>query len=354
MYDKWEHEPPATLLNAYNGTGAPTDTYTAATSAPISSTHNPPPSSNATSNNPAEYPTTAQLPTYTYLQTLRRDFDDGIPSAIALMRELGNYTQECLHEQEEWKADRRAEIRLNHNITYPKRDYLAPPRSWDTAEQPGHGLPDRIEASCPLRPGLKRRHYRNARSPRYRISQPRPPREPRPLPEPERPYPSKVGDTAPYAPPSTGTLNIRRYGNNNTAPHLTARSCPPPWPNKYPNQNQHQNQHNGKYTLARNTTGQRPPPQPNIPTPSAILSIANSRPPPWPNQLPQPCCHHNCHHHRANHPISLTPPARPPPWPIIPRHLEQTLHNHRNAKRRIKRRAKAESRRISDTDKVSI
>jgi hypothetical protein len=277
----------------------PSPSYEIASGYPDSTSNSPPP------------PTPSS---YTYLETLRRDYENGIPSAIAYMQGLRDYTEECQHEQEEWSADRRAEIRQNHNITYPKRDYLAEPRSWGALDDPGHGLPTIIEGSRPLRPALKRRRYRNSRATNsratfYRTAQPRPP------PEPEE------GDVAPATPPHPITLRIghhnnkgadRRthYINSDTTPYSTSRSRPPPWPNKYRNRNQYQ--HNSKYTPARNTMGRRPPPWPIIPTPTPILSITN---------------------------------PRPPPWPII---SYQTIRNRRNAKRRLK----AKSRRTSD--KVSI
>jgi hypothetical protein len=130
-------------------------------------------------------------------------------------------------------------------------------------------------------------------------------------------------------------LNSTLYVNAPATPYPTSQLRPPPWPNKHLDQNRNQYQANGKYTLAKTTVGQRPPPRPNIQT-SPILSIANSHPPPWPN-----ICHCRRKHYS---PISSTPHARPPPWPIIPRHLDYTLHNRQNAKRRIKRQAKAKSR----------
>jgi hypothetical protein len=222
------------------------------------------------------------------------------------MQGLRDYTEECLHEQEEWKADKQEEMRNNPNITYPPRDHVPIPRSWSQIGT--QALPRIIEQSRPLGPALKRRHFRN-RTTRYHTSHPRPP------PEPEQPHPGKDSNTTPYTPPSPKTPDNGHYGNNdNTTPHSTTHSRPPPWPNKYPNRNQHQR--NSKYTPARNTMGQRPPPRPNIQlTPSPILSIAN---------------------------------PRPPPWPIIPHNLDRTLHNHRNAKRRVKHRVKAKSRIILD------
>jgi hypothetical protein len=68
-------------------------------------------------SNPPPLPTPSL---YTNLDALRCDFHNGIPGAIAYMQDLQEYTEECLYEHSEWKADERAEIRSNHNITYPK------------------------------------------------------------------------------------------------------------------------------------------------------------------------------------------------------------------------------------------
>jgi hypothetical protein len=75
----------------------------------------------------ADYPTAAPASHYTYLDTLRHDYHNGITSTVTYMQDLQEYTEGCLHEHAEWKADERAEIRQNHNIAYPKRDYLVRP-----------------------------------------------------------------------------------------------------------------------------------------------------------------------------------------------------------------------------------
>src|SRR5882672_6251330 len=100
-------------------------------------------------------PPSSPPPTYNYLKTLRHDYENRIPSAIAYMQDLQDFTVDCQYEHEEWKVDIQAEIRSNHNITYPKRDYLATPRSWDMVDEPGNGLPHIIEGSHPLHPALK-------------------------------------------------------------------------------------------------------------------------------------------------------------------------------------------------------
>ena len=236
---------------------------------------------------------------------------------------------------EEWKADVRAEIRNNHNITYPKRDYLATLRSWDALDKPGNGLPRIIEGSRPLRPALKRRRYQNAHTPRYHMSQARPPRASRPPPNPR-----------PSTPPPPTTLSNKHHGHNNSpkpayhinslsTPYSPARLRPPPWPNKKSNENCNKYYY-GTHPPAGTTVKQRPPPWPNIPTPIPILSIGNSRPPPWP-------IIHHCHC-KQHSPVSSTPPIRPPPWPIIYRRIHSTSQNRRNGKRRIT----AKSRDISD------
>jgi hypothetical protein len=125
------------------------------------------------------------------------------------------------------------------------------------------------------------------------------------------------------------------HTNPLSTPYSPARSHPPPWPNKNTNK-YHNKYHYGTHSLAGTLAKQRPPPRPNIPTPIPILSIRNSRPPPWP-------IIHHCHC-KQHSPISSTPPVHPPPWPIIYRCIHSTSQNHQNSKRRIK----AKSRDISD------
>ena len=312
---------------------------------------------NAREHAHADYVVAEPSPLHSYLDTLRQDCNNGMPSAVAFVQGLQDFTQECLQEQGEWEADERAEMRKNHNITYPKRDPLAWPRSWDAVGESRYGLPTIIEQSHPLGPGMKRRRYRNTRTPRYRTSQPRP------QPEPKPPDPDKDDDATSHPPPAT-TIFLKGHpsvpmfegghpGNNdpnrptscrNPKPHSTSQERPPPKPNKTQIRNIH---HYGAHTLTGTTPTQRPPPWPIISSPTPILSV-NSRPPPWPNQPPQPCGHRRCHCHNTNRPITSTPSARPPPWPIIPGQSNRTSQNHRNAKRRIK----AKSRGISD--KISI
>jgi len=97
------------------------------------------------------------------------------------------------------------------------------------------------------------------------------------------------------------------HANPSSTPYSPARLRPPPWPNK--NQNPNKNRHKyyyGTHPLAGTPAKQRLPPRPNIPTPIPILSIGNSRPPPWP-------IIHHCHC-KWHSPISSTPPTCPPPW----------------------------------------
>ena len=176
-------------------------------------------------------------PTYPYLDTLRHDYNNKVPSAIAYMQELRDFTENCRYEHEEWKADQRAEIRENHNMTYPKRDYLARPRSWDAPNGLGNAVPHIIEGSRPLRPGLKRCRYRNSRATHshatyYRTSQPWLPLE------------LEESDVAPATPPHPTILRIRHnnntpkppyYVNTPTTPYTISRTRPPPWPNKHRN-----------------------------------------------------------------------------------------------------------------------
>ena len=81
------------------------------------------------------------------------------------MQGLQEYTEECLRKQEEWNADQRAEIRRNHWIKYPKRDFYTTPRSWDLANR--QSVPHTIEKSHPFYPTLKWRHYKNHHAKRY-------------------------------------------------------------------------------------------------------------------------------------------------------------------------------------------
>ena len=128
----------------------------------------------------------------------------------------------------------------NHNITYPKRDTQATPRSW-YAEGSEYSTPDEIEQSCHLGPGLKRCRYRNFRTPRYRVTQPRPPLVPCPPPE--------LDDDTTFDTPPPPTTHINKHHTNNhtpkpprninfdTTPYLTSQLHPPPWPNKISNKN---------------------------------------------------------------------------------------------------------------------
>jgi hypothetical protein len=116
--------------------------------------------------------------------------------------------------------------------------YLTTPRSWDTANEPGHGLPRIIKSSRPLGAALKRCHYQNARTPRYHASQTRPPREPRPPPD----EPEHRDITPNTLPPPTSRSNKHHVYNAApkpthhvdacTTPYSTLQSCPPPWPIK--------------------------------------------------------------------------------------------------------------------------
>jgi hypothetical protein len=181
---------------------------------------------------PHSYSPNETLPSpYNHLDTLRRDYNNGSLSAIAYIQDLQDFTEDCLHEHPEWKADERAEIHKNHNISYPKRDYLARPQSWDAPDGLENTAPRIIEGSRPLRPGLNRRHYRNScathsRATYYHTAQPRPPLEP------------EGGNVIPATPPHPTTLRIGRQNNNmdnpiyhinsDNIPYSTSRSRPLP------------------------------------------------------------------------------------------------------------------------------
>jgi hypothetical protein len=44
--------------------------------------------------------------TTTFLDRLHRDCNEGMPNAIVYMKDLWDFTQDCQHEEAEWKADR--------------------------------------------------------------------------------------------------------------------------------------------------------------------------------------------------------------------------------------------------------
>jgi hypothetical protein len=221
---------------------------------------------------------------YSNLDELHHNYNLGIPSAVTYMQGLQEYTEECLREQEEWKADEQAEICNNHWIKYPKCDFYTTPHSWDPTNR--QSVPHTIEKSRPFYPTLKRRHYKNHRTKRY------------PNPQSQSQSPSSeqqhLGEdrntTHTLLPPTT--LNNKHHGYNNSlkpryhtnslsTPYSPTRLHPPPWPNKKPNKN-HNKYHYSTHSPADTTAKQRPPPWPNIPTPIPILTIGNSHPPPWP------------------------------------------------------------------------
>jgi len=278
MYEKWGHEPPAALYNERDthahapATPFPRcvpmyyddDRYAPTPTNPHSHPPHPLPSTCPPYTHPSldasksrdqvEPGDRAHTPSlYSNLDNLRHNYNLGIPSAVAYMQKLQEYTEECLREQDEWNADRRAEIHQNHNIIYPKRDDLAIPRSWGAINEPGHGLPHTIEESRPLGHGPKRRRYKNTRTPRYRISQPRPPLVPRP--------PLELDDDiVPGIAPSPNTCGNRHYSNNHTpkpphnvnadtTPYPTSRLHPPPWPNENSNKKR-----NTPHNINANTT----------------------------------------------------------------------------------------------------
>jgi hypothetical protein len=119
--------------------------------------------SNTISYSPDHSDPTLNLPLLpkpsTFLKTLHHGADNGSLSTAAYIDQLQNYMEQCVYDQDEWEVNVQVEMRNNHNISYPKHDYLATPRSWDTANEPGHGLPHTIESSRPLGTALKRCHY---------------------------------------------------------------------------------------------------------------------------------------------------------------------------------------------------
>ena len=109
----------------------------------------PPPSpttSNTTSDDLADYPNTSPPSTYAYLKTLRPDSNNRMPSAVTFMEGLREYTMVCLYKQEEWEADKQAEIHKDHWIQYLKHNYHATPCSW-SASGNENGCSDIIEKS---------------------------------------------------------------------------------------------------------------------------------------------------------------------------------------------------------------
>jgi hypothetical protein len=132
---------------------------------------------------------------------------------------------------------------------------------------PGHGLPHTIEESCPLGHGHKRRRDKNTRTPRYPISQPRPPPVPR--------LPLEVDhDITPDIIPSPNTCSNRHYSNNRTpkpphnvnadaTPYSTSRLRPLPWPNKNSNKNRNTSHNVNADATHHPTSRLRPPPWPN-------------------------------------------------------------------------------------------
>src|ERR1700683_3133210 len=102
---------------------------------------------------------------YSNLGDLRHSYNLGIPSAVAYMQGLQEYTEECLHEQEKWSMDHQAEIRQNHSANYPKRDYSSTLQPWYTINRPEDSLPRAIESSRPLGQASKQRCYWNSHTP---------------------------------------------------------------------------------------------------------------------------------------------------------------------------------------------
>ena len=142
MHAKWGYKPPklATLHSVYGSTGNSTTITPTPLPPPHSPTHipllSPPhPALNSTRSDDQvkpqdcvpspslllSYSLNKTPPSiYTYLRTLRHNFDNSIPNTITFMQDLQEYTEDCLYEHAEWKADQHVEINENHNISYPK------------------------------------------------------------------------------------------------------------------------------------------------------------------------------------------------------------------------------------------
>ncbi|KIM86944.1 hypothetical protein PILCRDRAFT_4193 [Piloderma croceum F 1598] len=234
-------------------------------------------------DNLADYPNTSPPSTYTYLKTLCCDCNNGMPSAVAFMQGLREYTEVCLYEQEEWEADKWAEIHKNHQIQYSKCNYHATPHSW-SAPSNENGYPNIMEQSCPLYPALKQRHYRNYHAKHY----PNPQSQLQsPLQSPKQHQPNKNYNTTPHTPSPPTTLGNKHHNNTPACtPYSTSHLHTPPWLNKNPDRNHHNKLHYSTHTPAGTMTKRRPPPWPIIPSSTTILSIKNSHP------LPRLNIHH--------------------------------------------------------------
>jgi hypothetical protein len=235
------------------------------------------------------------------------------------MQGLQEYTKACLYEQEEWEGDKQAEIRKDHWIEYPKRNYHATPHSWSA---PGNenGYPDVIEQSHPLYPALKRRHYKNHHAKRYPNPRSRS-RSPDPKPVQRQLYKNHNSTLHTPSPP---TMLDNKHHNNPPAPTAYSTSCsrPPPWPNRNPVRNHHNKPHYNTHTPAGTTTKRQPPPWPIIPSSTTVLSIGDSHPPalakhtPPSTQTAFPCLPYTSlmsatlAHHTPPHPLNFAKPPK--------------------------------------------
>ena len=72
-----------------------------------------------------DYPTTAPTSPYTYLETLRRDYHNGILDAIPYMQDLQDYTEDCLNEHRNGKRTSRQKSATTTTLRTPSATTLA-------------------------------------------------------------------------------------------------------------------------------------------------------------------------------------------------------------------------------------
>ena len=72
-----------------------------------------------------DYPVETSSPLYTNLDALRHDYHNGIPSAVAYMQDFQEYTEDCLYENSEWRADERQ--KYGTTTIYRTQNVITPP-----------------------------------------------------------------------------------------------------------------------------------------------------------------------------------------------------------------------------------
>ena len=175
---------------------------------------------------PTDYPATTPSVDYTYLNTLRCDCERETPGALAWIDSFYDFVDICEENQENREADKWAEIRKDHWIEYPKRDYYATPCSWDPANE--HHLPRIIEKSRPLYPVLKRGHYKNHQRKHYPNPRPRS-RSPPPLPSPKpKQHYGRDNNITPHTPSPPSRRRNKHHINNTPKPphHVDTHTTP--------------------------------------------------------------------------------------------------------------------------------